>query len=74
LQCTTATSTVSVNIGTTVLGQQVPAFTPFSPTVNDIILMGPWHTVAETPAGLLQIALGTPANVKALLVQIAGVY
>lgn len=74
LQCTGSTSTVTVQVGQTVLNQAVAAFTPFSPTVSDIILVGPFHTAAETAAGLIQVALGTPANVKALLVQIPGVY
>ena len=79
LQCPTTTSTVTVNIATTVLGQAVTAFTPFSPTVGDIILVGPFSSVLETTGaapsgGLVQIALGTPGNVKALLVQIPGVY
>jgi hypothetical protein len=74
LQCTGSTSTVTVNIGSTVLGQAVTAFAPFSPTVGDIVMVGPFHTVMENPAGLVQVALGTPANVKALLVQVTGVY
>jgi len=79
LMCVTATSTVTVNVSTTVLGQAVAAYTPFSPTVNDVILVGPFHSVLETPGappsgGLVQVALGTPANVKALLLQIPGVY
>jgi hypothetical protein len=74
LQCTGSTSTVTINIMTTVLGQAVTAYTPFSPTVGDIIMCGPFSTVLEDTTGKVQVALGTPANVKALLVQIPGVY
>jgi hypothetical protein len=74
LQCTGSTSTVQVSIGTTVLGQAITPFASFSPTVGDIVLVGPFHTVVETSSGLVQVTLGTPANVKALLVQIPGVY
>jgi hypothetical protein len=65
-------STCSIAIGTTIEGQAVSPLTPIL-TASAIEVLGPFPADENQPGGLINITLGTPANVTAALLQFIGV-
>ena len=76
---TTAPINVTVNVGTTVLGQTVAAFTPVALTVGHLYLFGQFHSavngsIAGAGSNNVTVTLSSVSNVTCALLQSAGVY
>lgn len=79
ISVTTASINVTVNVGTTVLGQAVAAFTPVALTVGHLYLFGQFHSavngaIAGSGNNNVTITLSSLTNVTCALLQSAGVY
>lgn len=66
--------TVTVDIGTTVLGQTVANFTAASLTNGDLYEFGPFDTQVDQPGGLVQVVLSTTTLIQVALVQFVGTF
>jgi hypothetical protein len=67
--------TVTVDIGTLVLGQTVSNFTSVSLTSGHYETFGQFHSVLEQPGGsTIQVTLSTITSIQVLLLQSAGVF
>jgi hypothetical protein len=67
--------TVTVDIGTQVLGQSVTNFSSVTLTSSDVYQFGRFHSVLDQPGGnLIQITLSTITSIQVALVQDVGVY
>jgi len=68
--------TVTLDVGTTVLGQAVTAFTPITIAANAAcVLMGPFHSALNAPStATVTVVFSNTTTVKAALVQVTGVY
>lgn len=67
--------TVTVDIGTKVLGQAVANFSTVTLTSTDVYQFGPFHSAAEQPGGdLIQVTLSTTTAITIALLQGVGVF
>lgn len=67
--------TVTVDIGTTILGQSVTNFTTVNLTNAHTVLFGPFHSLVDQPGGtLVQVVLSTTTSISVALLQFVGVY
>jgi hypothetical protein len=67
--------TVTVDIGSLVLGQAVSNFTTVSLTNAHTVAFGPFHSVLDQPGGnTIQVTLSTTTAITVALVQTVGVY
>jgi hypothetical protein len=67
--------TVTVDIGTKVLGQAVANFSSVTLTSTDVYQFGPFHSVLEQPGGnLIEITLSTTTAITVCLLQGVGVF
>jgi hypothetical protein len=67
--------TVTVDIGTTVLGQAVTNFTTVNLTNAHTVLFGPFHSVIDQPGGsTVQVVLSTTTAITVALLQFVGVF
>lgn len=72
---TAAAETVTVNIGTKVLGQSVTNFTTVTMTSTDMYQFGPFHSVLEQPGGdMITVTLSTTSTIQVCLLQGVGVF
>jgi hypothetical protein len=70
-----ASETVTVDIGTKVLGQSVANFSAAALTSTDIYQFGPFHSQLEQPGGdLIQVTLSTTTLIQVCLLQGVGVF
>ena len=70
-----AAATVTVDIGSLVLGQAVTNFSSVNLTATDLYQFGPFHSILDQPGGsLIQVTLSTVTNVTVALLQGVGVY
>lgn len=70
-----SSETVTVDIGTTVLGQAVTNFSAVTLTSTHTVAFGPFHTADDQPGGnTVQIVLSTTTSITVALLQMAGVY
>jgi hypothetical protein len=70
-----SSETVTVDVGTTVLGQAVANFASVTMTSTDIYTFGQFHSVLQQPGGsTIQITLSTITSIQVALLQSAGVY
>lgn len=77
LLCSAATTslTVTVNVGSTVLGQAVSAFTPIALTNGHITAVGPFHSVLNQPGTqTVTVTLSSTTSITVALLQLPGVY
>jgi hypothetical protein len=67
--------TVTVDIGTKVLGQAVTNFSSVSLTNAHTVAFGPFHSAAEQPGGdMIQVTLSTVTAITIVLLQLPGVF
>lgn len=72
--------TVTVDVGTTVLGQSVSNFTTVNLTSGHTVAFGPFHSVIDEPASVepggnyIQVVLSTTTSITVALLQTVGVY
>lgn len=67
--------TVTVDIGSTVLGQAVTNFTTVNLTNAHTVAFGPFHSLLDQPGGTtVQVVLSTITSITVALVQMVGVY
>jgi hypothetical protein len=67
--------TVTVDVGTLVLGQSVANFSSVTLTSADYYQFGPYHTILDQPGGnLIQVTLSTITSIEVALLQGVGVY
>jgi hypothetical protein len=67
--------TVTVDVGTLVLGQAVSNFSSVTMTSTDVYLFGPYHSVLDQPGGnTVQVTLSTTTSISVALLQNVGVY
>lgn len=67
--------TVTVDIGSLVLGEPVGNFPPVTLTSGHMYSFGPFHSVADqSGTNLMQVVLSTTASITVALVQTLGVY
>lgn len=67
--------TVTVDIGTTILGQSVTNFTAVSLTNAHTVVFGPFHSLLDQPGGTtVQVVLSTTTSISVALLQFVGVY
>jgi hypothetical protein len=72
---TASSETVTVDIGTLVLGQAVANFSAVTMTSTDIYAFGPFHSVLDQPGGdTIQVVLSTTSTIEIALIQYVGVY
>lgn len=70
-----SSETVTVDIGTTVLGQSVSNFTTVTMTSSDTYAFGPFHSLVDQPGGsTVQVTLSTTTSITVALLQTVGVY
>jgi hypothetical protein len=70
-----SSETVTVDVGTLVLGQSVSNFSSVTMTSTDIYQFGPFHSVLDQPGGnLIQVTLSTITSIQVALLQGVGVY
>ena len=69
-----SSETVTVDIGTTVLGQAVTNFSSVTMTSTDIYSFGPFDTVVDQPGGIVQVVLSTTTSITVALLQYVGAY
>lgn len=69
-----SSETVTVDIGTTVLGQTVTNFTSVTLTNGHIVAFGPFDTQVDQPGGLVQVVLSTTTLIQVALVQFVGTF
>lgn len=70
-----SSETVTVDIGTVVLGQSVSNFTSVSLTSAHTVAFGPFHSVLDQPGGnTVQVTLSTITSITVGLMQTVGVY
>jgi hypothetical protein len=70
-----ASETVTVDIGTKVLGQAVTNFSAAALISGDYQQFGPFHSVLEQPGGdLIEITLSTTTLIQVVLLQGVGVF
>lgn len=67
-----ASETVQVDIGVTVLGQQVPAFAAVALTSGDLYAFGPYDSQVDQPGGIVQVVLSTTTAITVALLQMVG--
>jgi hypothetical protein len=69
-----STPTLTVDVGVTVLGQAVTAFSSVTLTATDVFLFGPFHSLLDQPGGTtVQVVLSTDTGITCALVQFVGV-
>lgn len=67
--------TVTVDIGSLVLGQAVTNFASVTMTSTDIYQFGPFHSVLDqSGTNLIQVVLSTITSIQVALLQSVGVY
>jgi hypothetical protein len=67
--------TVTVDVGTLVLGQSVTNFSSVTLTEDDVYAFGPYHSVLDQPGGnTVQVTLSTISSIQVVLLQMIGVY
>jgi hypothetical protein len=67
--------TVTVDIGSLVLGQSVTNFSSVTLTSTDIYAFGPFHSVLDnTGTSQIQVTLSTTSTITIALLQTVGVY
>lgn len=67
--------TVTVDVGTLVLGQSVSNFSSVTLTSTDVYQFGPYHSILDQPGGnLVQVTLSTITSIQVCLLQGIGVY
>lgn len=67
--------TVTVDIGTTVLGQAVTNFSSANLTNGHTSAFGPFHSVLDQPGtSTVQVVLSTTTSITVALLQLPGVY
>lgn len=72
---TASAETVTVDIGTLVLGQAVTNFSSVTMTSADIYAFGPFYSVLDQPGGnTIQVVLSTTTAIEVALLQTPGVY
>lgn len=71
---TAAAETVVVDIGVTILGQTVAAFTAVTMTSAHIYSFGPFHSIIDQPGGVAEVTLSTTTAITVGLLQFTGVY
>jgi hypothetical protein len=64
--------TVQVDIGVTVLGQAVEAFTAVTLTSGDLYSFGPFDSAVDEPGGIVQVVLSTITAIEVALLQMPG--
>lgn len=71
----TTSLTVTVNVGSTVLGQAVSSFNAVTLTNGHLSLFGPFHTaVNQAGTSTVQVTLSSTTSISVALLQMAGVY
>ena len=70
-----SSETVTVDVGTLVLGQAVANFASVTLTTTDYYQFGPYHSILDQPGGtLVQVTLSTITSIQVALLQGIGVY
>lgn len=70
-----SSETVTVDIGTLILGQAVNNFSAVTLTSTDYYQFGPYHSVLDQPGGdLIQVTLSTTTSITVALLQGVGVF
>jgi hypothetical protein len=74
---TAGTETVTVDIGTTVLGQTISNFAAVTLVAAHVVMFGPFHTIDDQTgslAGSVQVVLSTVTGMTVALISTVGVY
>ena len=71
---TGATATVQVEIGTTVLGQDVEPFAAVTPVVGDLFAFGPFDTPVDGAGSVVTVTLSATTDITVALLQDIGAY